>query len=388
MFITHLKLKNWMNFREAETPLTYTSYVIGPNAAGKSNLLDALRFLRDICKPDGGGLQKAVKDRGGIKKLRCLHARKDPEVKLEVSCNEHYDDSSPTWRYVLGFRSEGKGAQRLFISREEVWHNNKRILNRPDPDDSKDSRLLTETHLEQTRTNADFRDIADFFSSITYLHLVPQLLKYGDRIGGNRLEDDPFGQGFLERVAKCQGRPREVRLKKINEALTAAVPHFRELRFKKDDVTGKPHLEALYEHHRPKAGWQRENQFSDGTLRLLGILWSLLEGNSLLLIEEPELSLHQAVIEQLPALIDRIQRSAKQRRQIVISSHSEALLSNKGIDARSVIVLEPDREGTKLRPVNEDERRGLDAGFSVAEVVLPQTRPKKIEQLGQMRLFE
>jgi hypothetical protein len=289
---------------------------------------------------------------------------------------------------VLGFKSEGKGAQRLFVSREEVWHDNKQILDRPDPNDKADSRLLTETHLEQTRTNADFREIVDFFSSITYLHLVPQLLKYGDKIGGNRLEDDPFGQGFLERVAKCQVRTRDARLKKINEALSAAVPHFKELRFIKDDVTGKPHLEALYEHYRPKAGWQREDQFSDGTLRLLGILWSLLEGNSLLLIEEPELSLHQAVVEQLPALIDRIQRSIKQRRQIIISSHSAALLSNKGIDARRVIVLEPDREGTKLRPVSAEETKGLDAGFSVAEVVLPQTRPKKIEQLGQMRLFE
>jgi predicted ATPase len=388
MYITHLKLKNWMNFREAEIPLTHTSYVIGPNASGKSNLLDALRFLRDICKPDGGGLQKAVKDRNGITKLRCLHARSDPEVKIEVSFNERSDDPLPAWRYVLGFKSEGKGAQRLFVSREEVWHNQRQILERPDSSDSQDSRLLTETHLEQTRTNADFRDVVDFFSSITYLHLVPQLLKYGDRIGGNRLEDDPFGQGFLERVAKCQARTRDARLKKINEALAAAVPHFKELRFKKDDVTGKPHLEALYEHHRPKAGWQRENQFSDGTLRLLGILWSLLEGNSLLLIEEPELSLHQAVVEQLPALIDRIQRSAKQRRQIIISSHSEALLSNKGIDARSVIVLEPGREGTKPRQVSVEERKGLDAGFSVAEVVLPQTRPGKVDRLGQMRLFE
>jgi predicted ATPase len=218
---------------------------------------------------------------------------------------------------------------------------------------------------------------------------VPQLLKYGEKIGGNPLEDDPFGQGFLERIAKCPFRIREARLKKINVALSAAVPQFKELHFKKDEVTGKPHLEALYEHHRPKAGWQREDQFSDGTLRFLGILWSLLEGNSLLLIEEPELSLHQAVIEQIPVLIDRIQRAGKQqRRQVIISSHSYALLSNKGIDSRSVVVLEATREGTTARPPNNEEKKGLSAGLSVAEVVLPQTRPKKIEQLGQMRLWE
>ncbi len=386
MYITRLKLKDWRNFHEAEFHFTQTSYIIGPNASGKSNLLDALRFLRDVCKPSGGGLQRAVRDRGGITKLRCLHARRDPEVKIEVFFSDRID--STTWRYTLGFKSEGKGAQRLLVSHEEVRKGDNLILKRPDADDLKDNRLLTETHLEQTRASAKFREIVDYFSSITYLHLVPQLLKYGDKIGGNRLEDDPFGQGFTERIAKCQARTREARLRRINVALSAAVPQFKELRFEQDTVTGKWHLEALYEHHRPHAGWQREDQFSDGTLRLLGILWSLLEGNSLLLIEEPELSLHQAVVEQLPALIDNIQRDIKQRRQIIISSHSDALLRNKGIDARSVIVLEPGHEGTKPRLVNDKEKIGLDAGLSIAEVVLPRTRPKKIHLLGQMRLWD
>jgi len=388
MFITCLKLKNWRNFHEAEINLIQTSYVIGPNASGKSNLLDVFCFLRDVCKPAGGGLQKAVKDRGGITKLRCLHARRDPEVKIEVSFSDRVEDKAPSWRYVLGFKSEGKGAQRLLVSDEEVWHKGEQILKRPDMNDKSDDRLLTETHLEQTRASAKFRDLVDFFSSITYLHLVPQLLKYGDKIGGNPLEDDPFGQGFLERIAKCQPRTRDSRLKKINQALSVAVPQFKELHFKKDEITGRPHLEALYEHYRPKAGWQREDQFSDGTLRLLGILWSLLEGNSLLLIEEPELSLHQAVVEQLPALIDRIQRMGKQRRQIIISSHSEALLTNSGIDARGLVVLESTREGTRARSINDAEKKGLEAGLSIAEVVLPQTRPKEVEQLGQLRLWE
>jgi predicted ATPase len=388
MYVTNLRLKNWRNFHEAEVNLAQTSYIIGPNASGKSNLLDALRFLRDVCKPAGGGLQKAIKDRGGIAKLRCLHARRDPQVKIEVFFSERADDKTNAWRYGLGFKSEGKGAHRVLVDYEEVWQGEKRVLSRPEADDRKDDRLLTETHLEQTRASAEFREIVEYFSTLTYLHLVPQLLKYGDRIGGNLLEDDPFGQGLLERVAKCQARTREARLRKIQEALSVAVPQFKELHFIKDEVTGKPHLEARYEHYRPNAGWQREDQFSDGTLRLLAILWSLLEGNSLLLIEEPELSLHQAVVEQLPALIDRIQRAAKQRRQIIISSHSDALLSNPGIDARSVVILEPSHEGTIPRSVNDEERKALEAGFSVAEAVLPQTRPKKIERLGQMGLWE
>ena len=82
MLITRLALKNWRNFRKVDVTLRERVYVIGPNASGKSNFLDVLRFLRDVAKPEGGGLQKAVKDRGGITKLRCLLARKYPEISI------------------------------------------------------------------------------------------------------------------------------------------------------------------------------------------------------------------------------------------------------------------------------------------------------------------
>lgn len=381
MVITHLELKNWRNFRQAEMDLARVSYVIGPNASGKSNLLDVFRFLRDVCKPDGGGLQKAVKERGGITKLRCLHHRKDSEVRLEISLAENFEVDAISWHYILGFQPEGKGAQRILVTAEEVWKGDECLLARPKSGDKQDTLLLTETHLEQTLANRKFRELVEAFSDITYLHLVPQLLKYGEQIGGHRLEDDPFGQGFLERLAKTTKKTRDARLKRIQAALNVAVPQFKELRFERDDM-GHPHLQALYEHHRPNAGWQGEEHFSDGTLRLLGMLWSLLDGSGLLLLEEPELSLHQAVVEQIPVMIDRVQRTRKVKRQVLISTHSEALLKNPGIDPRGVVVLEPSREGTTVRSVDEVEAKGLDAGLSVADVVLPKTRPKGIEQLG------
>ena len=57
----------------------------------------------------------------GITKLRCLHARRDTEVKIELLFSDRMGDPLPSWRYVLGFKPEGKGAQRLMVSTEEVW---------------------------------------------------------------------------------------------------------------------------------------------------------------------------------------------------------------------------------------------------------------------------
>lgn len=383
MIVTHLKLKNWRNFREVDAPLRERTYLLGANAAGKSNFLDVFRFLRDISKPQGGGLQKAIHDRGGIQKLRCLHARKDPEVRIEVHLADSADDAKPLWKYVLGFKPEGKGAQRTLISVEQVWRDGKMMLDRPDKDDKVDVMRLTQTALEQIQVNAKFRELPTFFGETSYLHLVPQLLKYSDLLGGQRLEDDPFGQGFLERVAQTSPKTRDARLNKIEKALALAVPQFKELRYVADKTNGRPHLEAMYTHYRPNAGWQREEQFSDGTLRLLGLLWVLLEGDSLLLLEEPELSLNDAIVREIPRILQRIQRDKKRRsRQVLVSTHSEALLSNPGIDGRGVLLLEPGQEGTTVRPVNSKEAMSLRSGFSIAEVVLPKTHPKAAEQLG------
>jgi predicted ATPase len=208
MNIKHIKLRNWRNFQTVDVPLADTTYILGVNASGKSNFLDVFRFLRDISKREGGGLQKAILDRGGISKLRCLHTRQ-PQVSVEV------DLVSPTgirWKYTLESRSEGKGAQRILVSKEEVFKDEVLVVTRPNQEDRRDPTRLTQTHLEQIQANEAFRELVEFFSETTYLHLVPQLLKHGAQIGGKVLEDDPFGQGFLERIARAQSRSRESRL--------------------------------------------------------------------------------------------------------------------------------------------------------------------------------
>jgi len=387
VLISRVKLKNWRNFREVDSPLFDVTYLIGANATGKSNFLDVFRFLRDLAKTQGGGLQGAIADRRGLSKLRCLHARKDTEVHIEVQLSEQTADSPPLWRYHLGFKSEAVGANRPIVSAEEVFRlrgdDEECILKRPDDEDLGDRERLTRTSLEHPQTNARFREIAEHFANITYLHLVPQLLKFGDDIGGRRLENDPFGQGFLERVASVSDRVRNSRLGRIKAALARTIPQFEDLRFDRDKVTGRPHLEAKYKHHRPLAGWQREDQFSDGTLRLIALFWLLLEGDELLLLEEPELSLNEEIVRQLPVLIDGARRSTKRRaRQVIISTHSQALLENKGIDGRGVLRLERNKEGSTIHLPSEVDLELIEDGASPAEVLLQQTHRQVSKEMA------
>jgi len=383
VFLRQLKLKNWRNFRKVDVGLIETNYVLGPNASGKSNLLDALRFLRDISKAKGGGLQQALELRGGVSKLRCLHHRADSEVALEVGFSDSASEKTIQWKYRLAFTVETRGKRRPLVRSEQVEKDGRVILSRPDKDDRADTLLLTETHLEQSLANRKFRPIVDFLSAIRYLHLVPQLLKYSEQIGGALIETDPFGQSFLDSIAEVPDNTRAVRLKRIEQVLAIAVPQLKELRFDRDGRTGRPHLEARYDHWRPNAGRQREDEFSDGTLRLIGLLWLLQEGDGMLLLEEPELSLDEGVVQQLPLLFSRILKQRKRRvRQLLISTHSEALLSNPGIDAAGVSVIQMASEGSLLRSVDEAESGMLEAGFTVADAVLPAVHPKHLDQFS------
>lgn len=355
--------------------------MIGPNASGKSNLLDSLRFLRDIAKA-GGGLQRAVSQRGGLSKVRCLSARRDPDVELELDITN--GPESPTWRYAIGITQQVRGYRFPILRYERVSVDDKLILQRPDSADKTDEERLTQTHLEQISANAEFRDIARFFESIRYLHLVPQLLRHPESFQGPGVPEDPYGRNFLELVAKTPDKTRKSRLRKIEAALREAVPNLKDLTDTKDEA-GIPHLEAVYEHWRPNAGRQREDQFSDGTLRLIALFWSLLEGDSPLLLEEPELSLHAEIVRRLPGLIFRLQR--RRKRQIFISTHSADLLSQKGIGGEEVIMLEPGQEGTEARLASGDAEVHdlLEGGLSIADAALPRTRPAGLNQLA---LFE
>lgn len=381
MIINRLIAKNWRNFQQIDVPLRERQFIVGPNASGKSNLLDIFRFLRDIAKADGGGFQKAVKDRGGVSKIRCLAAKTDPEISIEIHVTDTPDELTK-WRYAIAFRQETRGYRRTYLTKEMVWKNNTLLLNRPDKNDKEDMDRLTQTFLEQINANAEFREITQYLRNVTYLHLVPQLLRFADSIQGRIVEEDPFGQGFLERVAGVTERTRRSRIKKIEEALKIAVPQFEQLGFIRDENTGRPHLRALYSHWRRHGVWQQEDQFSDGTLRLLGLLWSILKSDSVLLLKEPELSLNTGIVSELAPLISRMQKS--RRCQVLVSTHSDALLKEPGIDCNEVLLLIPAKEGTGVISCSDfDEVTTLlENGFTIGEIVIPQTRPENAEQLS------
>ena len=371
--IRQLQLRNWKNFADIEVSLQDRVFLVGPNASGKSNFLDVFRFLRDIVAT-GGGFQEAISRRHGVSAIRCLAARKRPDIEIRVDLQDEKEGSR--WEYEIVFYQDTQ--RRPLLRKERVSHNGTVLLERPDKQDKEDLECLRQTHLEQVNVNKPFRVLTRFFKAVRYLHIVPQLVRDPDRSVGR--SDDPFGGDFLEQIAKTPKRTSEARLKRIQNALQVAVPQLEEIELQRDD-RGTPHLRSKYRHWRPQRVWQMEKQFSDGTLRLIGLLWAIMETKGLLLLEEPELSLHPGIVRVLPQLLARAQR--KTDRQIFLGTHSPELLRDEGIGLDEALLIIPKTNGAQvtLAMSLEDACALLEGGLSLADVVIPNTQPRSAEQL-------
>jgi predicted ATPase len=379
MRFTRLRLTNWRNFRSADVPLCLRTFIVGPNASGKSNLLDALRFLKELAE-DGGGLQRAVvEQRGGLKAIRSIHARNVTDIGIEATVA---GDDGVEWVYELRV-AEGDRKTRVphvvmeTVERRAGLPSNtfRRDVTSEDPDER------TQTWLEQRRQNKEFRELARFFASVEYSHVVPQVVREQRRPADQSRPRDPYGSDLIEDMATTPLREQKRRLGHINQALRGVVPQLEKIEVARDKV-GRPHLDARYKHWRKPSARQDESQFSDGTLRLLGLLWTLSSKGGPVLLEEPEISLHEKAVALLPTLLHRVISASG--RQIIVSTHSLSLVNDEGIEPREVVTLEPTREDTKVHlgtdnPVLVDiARQGQPFGHEIVGM----TAPPEVNQLA------
>jgi len=181
------------------------TFLVGPNACGKSNFLDVFRFLRDIVQH--GGLQNAVENRGGLSKIRCLAARRHPDIVIEIELADEAKSTTTKWVYHLALCQEPRGHRRPLVAKEEVLRNGGLLLSRPNSEDEQDELRLTQTHLEQVTANREFRSLADFFRNTLYLHVVPQLIRSADTSSPAEALGDPF---VLRAILDPRGAPELV----------------------------------------------------------------------------------------------------------------------------------------------------------------------------------
>ena len=371
MQITHVTAHNWRNFKHLDVAVADRLLIVGPNAAGKSNLLDLFRFLGDISRK-GGGLAAALESRGGLSRARCLFARNNHKGELAIMVDLR--DGEDEWRYELAIKGEKGGHNRPIVVREIVTRNGSELLSRPDANDDRDPDQLTQTHLEQISANREFRPIAEYFAKVNYFHLVPQMIRYPQAGGAS---PRVFGSSMIADMNATPVRTRQAWFRRIERALQSAVPGFETLRLEVDKA-GQPHLIAGYRNWRRNPSEQNETDFSDGTLRLIGLLWTIISSpanGGVLLLEEPELSLNAAVVQKLASLLAMAQRGTSM--QVILSTHSPELLDDEGIRPGEVLVLQVTSDATVANQLSEiaEVEAQISADLPLSEVVAELINP-------------
>lgn len=171
MPITKLTIQNFKSFDHVEVDLRNFNVVVGPNAAGKSNLIEAVVFLKDIAEH---GLEDAVDIHGGIKMVRNFNAGGGQHLRFGV---EYEEAESADGRIVV----------------DDAKH---RIL-RLDDDKIvgvKKERVAYDFSIRPHRRGAGFSVVRDELSQrITLFEMMPVM---GENLENEREWFVPFPQDF------------------------------------------------------------------------------------------------------------------------------------------------------------------------------------------------
>ena len=314
--------------------------------------------------------------------LKSHFATRDANISFRIHVGD--EDNLSLWLYELVLGQDSFG--RPVIRKERLVNNpNGTLFERPDDKDRSDPHRLSETGLNWTAMEPvqepaawkAVREFAMFLKSVTYFHLVPQVVR---GLLHTWRSENICGQGLVSEMLKVAEDTLNHRLRQIREALCAVVPQLKEFEMRFDQAGKEPHLGLHFEHM--PGTWVLEDQFSDGTLRLIGLLWAVLDARGPLLIEEPELSLHPGAVRLLPQMLARLQRSTDQ--QIIISTQSSDLLCDEAIGLNELFLLQPGAGGTTVRPAAEFKEITalLEGGVSLAEAVMPHTSPQNAQGLA------
>ena len=323
MRVTRLRLTSWRNFASLDLTLGQRALFFGPAAAGKSNLLDAVRLLADVARPDGG-LRRAVSLRDG-RTVRSTHAAPGADFTIEIDA---LLDADP-WGYRLSVGLDKGGQPR--VKSESARQGRRRLLRRPEGDDRREPARLVQTHLEQASTSPPLQPLVDFLASV-------------------RSFSGAVDRGALvATLLATPRRTREARLRRVVELARVALPRLDRVAIEHDEA-GVPRLLARFDRGRA-AAWHPAAQLSDGAARILAMLWEASDGAGPLLLDDPETSLHPEVVGRL---LDLLAEAAPRPRQLLVATHAERLVDDGRIAPSEIFLLNPTSQGTHIETAADD----------------------------------
>jgi predicted ATPase len=369
-FVETIHLRGLLSFSPDSEPfdLQPLNVLIGPNGAGKSNLLEAFDLLHRA--PDH--LVTAIRDGGTPGDWIWKGAEADNMARIEAIIGPA--PTGRSLRYKLAFTEAN---HRLEVTDEAIEEVKPVNQDMPDvrfyyrfnkgrpmisvPSKGKDAKPK-ERHLERDSLAPDEsvlsqRKDPDLYPELTWTgKAFGEIVSFrewsfgrGTALRKPQSANDPIDQlmGDARNLALVLNEIEHRRGRELDDLVRRFLPRFRRLSTRILGGTVQFHL-----HEDGLDVPIPATRLSDGTIRFLAILAALLAPTPprLLCIEEPELGLHPDALGLLAEMLVE----ASSRMQIVVTTHSDVLISALSDQVQSVVVCENPGDGTVLRRLEAD----------------------------------
>lgn len=318
--INKLCIRNYKSLEDVELSLGPLTVFVGPNNAGKSNILDALAFVRDLARIGA----PAVHSRGGFS-LLVWGGDLKRQVEMEFEVVE-----------MQGEEGISQGTCRLAMVGGPVHYE------------------VTELSPGQTQPVPKWDEpyqswIArwGFYKLDPSRMAQPVAARRESRLGEK-------GENISALLHTLQAEMPE-QFQELEGLLKSAIPELARL------------LTPLTEEGRTYLAWEEAGHelriptwaMSEGSLRLVGILGAVLapEHPPLMGIEEPETCIHPGLLEWVVEVL----RMASRRMQVLVTTHSPHLLNY--LKPEEVVIVE--KEEGKTRCSKVADHRGLQKALRV-----------------------
>ncbi len=360
--VERIRVRNYRCLKAVEIPVRPVNVLFGPSGVGKSTLLDALWFVRDVSIR--GTLAAAADRHHGI---GALWDRACPGEVIEIALETPSVACTMSWAYADG-RLQPYAGERLWSRQREMPLIDRPVgaaaaafcqgLDRPpvtvpltEPDKPAFNAYLAtpDPVPEALELREVLWSIHLYASRNLSLH---QLRRVGSERSPHTFLYDRW-QNLWSALHHLHDRQAiDGRYNAIMDYMRRAYPDsFRALVFQQADegrVTA-----SLVEHGRLQP--IQASGMSDGQLQLLGLLTALF-GESprryqLLMFDEPGMSLHTHAVR---VFAEAVRHAASHfNRQVIVATPSTAPVSAFGVEACLVLGAGPERETLIRRPADD-----------------------------------
>jgi predicted ATPase len=381
-FIESIRLENLLSYGSPAEPieLKALNVLIGPNASGKSNLIEALALLRAAPRD----LMETIRAGGGVGEWLWKGGdNSNPTATIETVVR--HPDGPPSLQYRLRFTTAG---HRLEIVEESIRAGEDPIYRCENGWPQLQVRMpggAPDNRNAQPLEIADFRPDESVFSQFRSPDLYPELTYLGDRFESIRLYREwSFSRSAPVRMPQKTDLPSDFLLENAGN-LGLVLNDLEHRAGVKPQIVTKlrefyPPVEAvttgiqggtlqIFLHEKGLSEPIPATRVSDGLLQYLCLLAILCHPSPppLICIKEPELGLHPDVLHSIAELLVE----ASHRTQVLITTHSDLLVSALSDYLESVLVCERDGgEGTRLRRLDKDALRDWLKKYQLGELWL------------------